>query len=309
MDPLVSMISSSEHHEDYSEGSNFYIENYLNNSLGQKNKNTSALGHKRKNGSIVDRSTEYSTNNFGYRDENWEEVANILAAGCSNTYGLGIPINGTWPKFLEVLTNQKVHNISKPGMSIQELVFQIFAYFKTFGNPNTLICLFPDPFRMQLPVKKNLITVGNQTINNPISDVHLQNKTNTKISDRKKYLKIPYDYRDILPMETPLFFSIKLIHMLEQYCNSNDINFVWSSWDINFRNVLNKTETEFSNFYDSNDFNMGTLLEKNCHSSYRDMFLQYFDIGQDIEDGEEYAHSGVHRQIHIAESFFKGLSQ
>ncbi len=309
MDPLISMTTLSGCHEDYPEGSKFYIENYLNNNLGQKNKDTSTLGHKRKNGSIVDKSTEYSHNNFGYRDENWVEVADILAAGCSNTYGLGIPVNGTWPKFLEVLANKKVHNISKPGMSIQELVFQIFAYFKTFGNPNTLVCFFPDPFRMQVPVKKNLITVGNQTINNPISDVHLQNKTNTKISDRKKYLKIPYDYRDILPMETPLFFSIKLIHMLEQYCNSNGINFVWSSWDINFRNVLNKTETQFSNFYDSNDFNMGTLLDKTCHSGYRHMFLQYFDIGQDIEDGEEYAHSGVHRQIHIAESFFKGLNQ
>ena len=67
-------------------------------------------------------------------------------------------------KMLEDLAGKAVHNISRPGISIQELIFQIFAYFKTFGNPDTLICLFPDPYRMQVPVKKNLITVGDNKI-------------------------------------------------------------------------------------------------------------------------------------------------
>ena len=314
MDPLIAMLPNTNNHEDYQEGADFYIENYLKNNLGNRGKNSSRFGHLRKTGSTVDISTEYSLNNFGYRGSDWTESANILTAGCSNTYGLGVPVNGTWPKILEDITGKTVHNLSRPGMSIQELVFQIFAYFKTFGNPNMLICLFPDPYRMQVPVKKDLITVGDNTIYNAIEDIHLGHKTQTKISERKKYIKIPYDYREILPIEFPLFISMKLIHMLEQYCNSNNIKFVWSSWDRTIRDTFTKINIPFNNFYNHDDFNMSPVLDNEnkprvCHNEYKNIFLKYFDSGQDIEDGEEYAHPGVHRQIHIAEAFYKSINQ
>ena len=314
MDPLIAMLPNTNNHEDYQEGADVYIENYLKNNLGNTGKNISRFGHLRKTGSIVDESTEYSLNNFGYRGSDWTESANILAVGCSNTYGLGVPVNGTWPKILEDIAGKTVHNLSRPGISIQELVFQIFAYFKTFGNPDTLICFFPDPYRMQVPVKKNLITVGDNVIYNPIADVHLGHKAQTKISDRSKYIKIPYDYREILPMEFPLFISMRLIHMLEQYCNSNNIKFIWSSWDRTLRNVFDRIDTSFNNFYSHHDFDMSPVLDhenkpRTCHNEYKGIFLKYFDSGQDIEDGEEYAHPGVHRQIHVAEAFYKELSK
>jgi hypothetical protein len=309
MNPMIAMLLTDHDHEDYPYPSQFYVDNYLKNTLGYRNKNFTKFGHVRKSGSVVDIHTEYKTNNFGFRDEDWTSSANILAAGCSNTYGLGVPVNGAWPTILKSLTNKSVHNISRPGMSIQELIFQIFAYFKTFGNPETLVCLFPDPFRMQIPTKKNLSNVGGVNKDDEISDIHLNHKTNTKISDRQKYLKIPYDYRETLPMEVPLFFSMKLIHMLEQYCNSNNIKFVWSSWDINFRNVCDNVDSPFSNYYSNQEFTMRSIPEAVCHAEYKDLFLKYFDIGQDIEDGTQFAHPGVHRHIHIAESFYKKLNQ
>ena len=306
---MIAMLLTDHDHEDYPYPSQFYVDNYLNNTLGYRNKNFKMLGHERKSGSVVDIHTEYKTNNFGFRDEDWDSSANILAAGCSNTYGLGVPVNGAWPRILESLTNKSVHNISRPGMSIQELIFQIFAYFKTFGNPETLVCLFPDPFRMQIPTKKNLSNVGGINKDDEISDLHLVHKTNTKISDRKKYLKIPYDYRETLPMEVPLFFSMKLIHILEQYCNSNNIKFVWSSWDTNFRNVCDNLDSPFNNYYSNKEFVMSSIPEAVCHAEYKGLFLKCFDIGQDIEDGAQFAHPGVHRHIHIAESFYKKLNQ
>ncbi len=309
IDPLIAMLPNTHNDEDYKEGSEFYIENYLKNNLGNKNKNYSKLGHVRKNGLVVDRFTEYSTNNFSYRGNDWTEVASILSAGCSMTYGLGVPFNGTWPKILEDITGKTVHNLSRPGMSIQELVFQIFAYFKTFGNPDTLLCLFPDPFRMQVPVKKNLITSGNGHIDGALGDVYLYNIRTKKISDREKYIKIPYNYEDILPMEFPLFISMKLIHLLEQYCNSNNINFVWSSWDENFRDVVSQIDNVFSNFNNSEDFDSEYPINKDCHQEYKDIFLNYFDSGQDIEDGLHHSHPGVHWHKHVADVFYKRLNK
>lgn len=309
MDPMIAMLSDRSRYEDYPYASQFYVDNYLNNTLGYKNKNCSEFGHDRGTGTIVDTNTEYKTNNFGYRDEDWRSSANILAVGCSNTYGIGVPIDGTWPKILENLIKKRVHNMSKPGISIQELVFQLFAYFKTFGNPETIVCFFPDPFRMQIPTKTNLSNVGGVNKKDEIGTVFLNHKTGTKISDRKKYFKIPYDYTDILPMEVPLFFSIKLIHILEQYCNSNNINLVWSSWDENFTYVCDNVNSPFNNYYSNKEFTMKSISDQTCHHEYRDLFLKYFDIGQDIEDDPQFAHPGVHRHIHIAESFYKKLNQ
>ena len=85
MDPLIAMLPNTNNHEDYQEGADFYIENYLKNNLGNRGKNSSRFGHLRKTGSTVDISTEYSLNNFGYRGSDWTESANILTAGCSNT--------------------------------------------------------------------------------------------------------------------------------------------------------------------------------------------------------------------------------
>jgi hypothetical protein len=314
MNPLILMLSNTNIYEDYEDGSEFYIENYLLNNLGFEYKNFANLGHGTNTGNIVDTKTEYRINNFGFRDEDWTDKASILTAGCSNTYGVGVPVKGTWPEILKDITNKKTHNLSGPGISIQQLVFQIFAYFKTFGNPETLICFFPDPFRMQVPVKKNLVKVGDGPIKSGIRDISLDYKTKNKISNSKKYLKIPYDYNEILPMEFPLFFSMKLIHILEQYCNSNNIKIIWSSWDKNLRDVLNKVDTTFNNFYNHNDFIMGPVLDhenkpRNCHLEYKNKFLKYFESGQDIENGAEYAHPGVHRHIHVAEAFYKKLSQ
>jgi hypothetical protein len=307
MNPLIAMLSRSRH-EDYPYSSEFYIDNYLKNSLGYQDRYLRTFGHQTSE-KFVDIYTEYNLNNFGYRDEDWHAPANILAAGCSNTYGVGVPYNGTWPKLLQNFTKKNVHNLSRPGSSIQEIIFQLFSYFKNFGNPETLLCLFPDPFRMQIPTKKNLSTVGGINKEDEISNLYLQHKTDTNISDRKKYLKIPYDYTETIPMEVPLFFSMKLIHILEQYCNSNNINLVWSSWDRNIKDVFDSLDLPFDNYYGNEELTMEAIEDSTCHSEYKDLFLQYFDQGQDIEYGIEYAHPGVHRHIHIAESFHKRLNQ
>lgn len=316
MNPLYSMMDrSSTHmntvHEDYPHPSEYYLNNFLYHSLGYPDTDHEMFGYPGRTGAPVDIKTRYKTNNFGFRCKDWTDVSEILTIGCSNTYGVGVPDNGSWPKILEKLSNKNVHNLSKPGVSIQELVFQAFAYFKKFGNPETVICLFPDPFRMIIPIKNGLIGVGKEVSDNrAFETMHLDKYTGTKIADRKKYLKAPYDYEDFMPMEVPLFFSMMSIHMLEQYCSSNKIKLIWSSWNVQTLDVFNKLEEiPFTNFINSKEFITDSGIERICHMGYDEIEDRYFDSGQDIENGREYAHCGVHKHLHIAEEFYKELNK
>jgi hypothetical protein len=309
MNPLYAMLPNSNNHEDYQEDTFFYINNYLNNSLGYQNKNRKTIGYEGSFEKNLDKNTEYSFNNFGFRDNNWFGESEILAVGCSNTCGIGVPIDGSWTKILEKKINKDVRNLSRPGASIQELIYQTFAYFKTFGNPKTIICLFPDPFRMLAPTKKNMVGVKDIGNDQGVVSLHLNSFTNSKVSERKKLLKMPYIYDDIMPMEFPLFLSMKSIHMLEQYCYSNNIKLVWSSWHADLLNVLNRlNDNNFSNFLYNEEF-LTTNNYTDCHKEYKQMFSEYFDSGMDIEIGTEYAHPGVHWHSHVADAFYKEINK
>lgn len=322
MNPLYAMINGHEPHEDYIMPTEQYRTILLKNNLQHFTEtNRTTLGLKRLKGIVVDAETEYHLNNFGYRDVDWNGDGEILAIGCSNTFGYGVSVDGRWTNILAKSINKEIRNLSFPGASINDLVAKSFQYFKIFGNPKIMLCLLPDPFRIRLPFKKNLIK-GNFMNNDNfdldlfIGDVYFNHEPE-KISLKNKYFKIPYTYGDILPLELPIFFSMQSIHMLEQYCKSNDIKLIWSSWHYPTVEVLNKAgEKIFDNFF-SNDglvINHSYLdgnekFNDNCHEEYRDKFKKYFDMGCDIEDGVNFAHPGVHKHIHIAEAFYEEINK
>ena len=313
MNPLQAMLDIHIPNEEYSMIGIRYIDLLLKNSLNSPNTPTSRteMGFG-SNFKQVDIETEYYFNNFGYRDSDWNSKTEILAIGCSNTYGVGVPIEGRWTNILEKKINKKINNLSIAGGSINELVSKSFEYFKQFGNPETMLCLFPDPFRIQLPFKEKLIKgywYGDntdlflQTVNFPYSQNNFE---------KIKYFKMPYSYEEILPLELPLFFSMQSIHMLEQYCKSNNIKLIWSSWYSDFVNVLQNIQEDIFNSFFLNEqitFNVPKFVEENCHKDYKDKFEKYFDHGADIENGLEYAHPGVHKHVHIAEAFYKEINK
>jgi hypothetical protein len=317
MNSLKAMFDSHIPNKEYSMTSEEYRNILLKNSLTPTGVPISStqLGYMFSYG-LGDIETEYSFNNFGYRDSHWNSKAEILAVGCSNTYGIGVPIDSRWTNILEQKIHKKIHNLSLPGGSINELVSKSFEYFKEFGNPHTMLCLFPDPFRLRLPFKKKLIK-GSQY--GPSVDLFINNAyfaNSLKDSERMQYFKMPYSYEEVLPIELPLYFSMQSIHMLEQYCKSNNIKLIWSSWYCNFVNVLDKTkENIFNSFFSNKDLNIGTghyYLDKqyqNCHKDYKDKFEKYFYHGADIEGGLNLAHPGVHRHAHIAETFYSEINK
>lgn len=317
MNPLLAMIDGYETDEYYSMASKRYRNLLLKNTLTRYiNINTTRFGQNRMNNILVDPKTEYSINNFGYRDVDWIEKAEILAVGCSNTWGYGVPVDGRWTNILGERINKEIRNLSFPGGSINDLVAKSFEYFKIFGNPEIMLCLFPDPFRLRLPIKKNItkeFTLNKEDSRNNLPDLtfgDIQADVNLEISQRNKYIKRPYTYREILPLEVPLFFSMQAIHLLEQYCRSNNIKLIWSSWHVDTVNALtNDKENIFSNVVFNKDLVIDYGFLEDCHKEYENYFKEWFHLGGDVEDGVENAHPGVHQHIHIAEAFYEEMNK
>jgi hypothetical protein len=324
MNILSAMRGGHEPNEEYSMDSEKYRKLLLKNDIvDNENINTTSFGIKRQEKIVVDPETEYSFNNFGYRDIDWIGRPTILAVGCSNTWGFGVTVEGRWTNILSKKINKEVRNLSFPGASINELVAKSFEHFKMFGNPDVMLCLFPDPFRIRLPIKKNLVKSnsthkGSQKLNDDLFLANVYFDENLEKNTSKiKYFKTPYAYEEILPSELSIFFSMQSIHMLEQYCKSNNIKLIWTSWHYETSELLDNVKPNiFDNFilnkdliifHNEHDFSKN--FDKNCHEEYKDKFAKYFDRGCDIEDGINYSHPGVHKHIHIAEAFYKEITK
>jgi hypothetical protein len=287
------------------------FEKYINSIYGSRlssgaNTSSSHYGFMYQN-MIKDETTLYRHNEFGYRSDSWDGSHEVLALGCSHTYGRGIVEEGRWTNILQELSNKKIANLSSPGQSINFLVSKAFEYFKTFGNPEYVICLFPDPLRINLPTDSKLI---DSKRNNKNINTVVYVSTNESLDERPNYLKKPYYYEDVLPVEVPIYFSMQALYALEQYCNANKIKLIWSSWDPMFQDVICYfPQISFTNFI-SNDLlkvNDSTFYA-DCHSSYKERFDYYFIHGRD-DDNINHTHPGVHKNIHIAEIFYEEMKR
>lgn len=171
-----------------------------------------------------DASFIYSFNNYGHRSDDFvknEKKYNILFSGCSVTFGESLPYQQNWSgKLYKKIKNIKdvgnYNNLSFLGGSSEFIIFNIFLYFKEFGNPNVIFLLLPDSSRR---------VTWNDGSKNYENYVNAQeNENGIKMS---------------------LLRSLYHVTMLEQYCLSNNIKLFWSSWN----------EEDCNNFYNHYNFN------------------------------------------------------
>lgn len=262
---------------------------------------------------LVDKKNSYVLNSFGFRGPEFEQPSFVFA-GCSQTFGLGVSENTIWGSTVANINNEEYLNISRPGASVQWIVQQLFSYFKKFGNPKNLFCLFPDFFRMELPLKENRLILHRNNEKTGIAQLHLANKFNYNHST-PKYSQLPHKAEDIFIPEIPLYISVQYIYLIEQYCKSNSINFVWSTWDLSTAGIIdfiNKDES-FKNYISINleDWIISEELESyapdsiqiSCHQDLKEKYFHFFDKGADFEDPNSRRHMGAHLHAHIAEAF------
>lgn len=246
----------------------------------------------------------YLNNSYGFRGKDFLDSDTLLTAGCSFTHGVGVPVEGTWwstvAKKLNLSTSAA---IARPGASIPWIVEKLFAYFAEFGHPKYLLCLFPDFERYIVPLDGEILE-SDLSAENAYDEFGTfgtsgQRFYNTRAKSRSellkiKYLKRPYNVRNVYTTEMAVYTAIRYIRLLEQYCAATNIKLIWSTWHspsgIYLDNIERLEELKFKNY-----FTLGIhSYKKNLPSEPKDFI--YTSAGLD-SDSDYYNCLKLHSNI------------
>lgn len=153
----------------------------------------------------------------------------IISAGCSVTFGVGLAENEIWPNILSDLIGSDdvvMHNISRPGWSAFEIIYNLFVYLRNFKKPSEIYLLLPDESR----------TSGYSFI---------ENLHGTFIVSVNSENKDPVVDEEIMMSNAVHIHNYLFI--LEEYCRVQNIKLFISTWNQN--NFINRNSEFLNNYY------------------------------------------------------------
>jgi hypothetical protein len=274
----------------------------------------------------------YKLNSLGFRSEELQNKTKILFSGCSFTFGVGIPEEKLWTQIVAKTIDIKHQNIALPGSSPILIVANFFEYCRKYGNPEIFICLFPDFYRTFRVKNLNYGHRKYATKSDNSKDIKLnsqeyyENITSIDPYGKNipKIIKFPTDIEDIMQPDSAYMLNMIAINLIDQYCKSNNIKFLWSTWYTEHAWSINKMKKNnpgrFLNFIDiKNDewiFDDKKLTDTHvlesqnifCHEDLMKSDKDLFYVGFDRAYSNSDAHWGSHRHQHVAEEFIKALN-
>lgn len=274
----------------------------------------------------VDEENTYEINSIGCRGE-IDENSDVLAFGCSLTFGLGVPELGRWPNFLSKKINKSVTNLGNPGDSVKNICINAIQYSLNTKMPKEIFCLFPDFFRSKVVVDKEFykskVNRGDMGTKDVLDNIFCNP---TIIKDKKSFFMEVEDKGYIEDSVSPhqlILDSVNFIYILESFCLSNNIKLYWTTWNgptsfilEELSKIKNFKLKNFTSFYPIG-FNLeydgiGGFVNNNCNmNTHEHEFKDHVCWAQ----GSDYAfingektfknsHPGIHVQEHISEFFY-----
>jgi hypothetical protein len=275
---------------------------------------------------------DYYLNNLNFRDRrDWinNNPAEIVALGCSHTYGIGVPQEYNWPSIVEARTGKTVANLGICGASAELNLNSFLRYLDTVGKPKYVLACFPDHLRY------SHITEGKFYYVNGAQDDHSKSRkvvTHLRTSDhitgeiniKDKIIKLPGDAKYLIPTQESLNQYISSIYIIEKICKFLDIKFYWGTWSMATQKIF--TENLFlEDWFCLNKNNHVESIKSNSTANeffdkenyYREVKCQ-LSHSMDEKDFEKYKnnmwkigsdnnHLGIHWQHHTAESFIEWI--
>ena len=275
-----------------------FILNYVKNNLGTMSINE----YKKSNEDVVD--ITYKYNNYGYRSEDFikNKPADLLTLGCSHTFGVGLPIEKTWPSLLSQDLNITMHNLGVSGDSAIGQVHRAFWYFENVGVPKKIAAVFASNrmLTIELP-NKNKTTVSNKNVYKGIvTPAFLMNK------HFKNYSKSPHIFEEVVSEENAFLYTFLSIYILQSFCKINNIEFAFYVYE----SIDKKIKEFFNNFCDLEEIlKTKNAYENNfnCHKQHEEDPLFYAAADRKFHPSmpARIPHWGLHVQLHIVEEFMK----
>jgi hypothetical protein len=276
----------------------------------------------------VDPLTEYLPNSLGYRSPEFTQ-ADVLFAGCSHTYGVGVPEEAIWGVQVSKSLGLSYMNLAGSGQSVYFAVQNIFAFIKKYGPPKIVMMVLPSLSRMLTPVSVPLARALNRQSRSRLPGREILtassgsgwSQTEDLDTDiRPKHQKIPYVLENVLYPELSYYLNLQHLNALQLFCASTGIELLWGSLSEEnsdlFASLKLQRAEYFGGYVKLDPFLAGdtkTLNHCNQHDKLKEKYDYCFNLGGDKEwewDGtarEEHGHAGVHHHTHWAETFLKNL--
>jgi hypothetical protein len=285
--------------------------------------NLNSLGHEKKltqNSSIIVKTNldkhfnDYSLNNFGFRDYAdliKNNPADIVALGCSNTFGLGLNQNYIWPSILQNNTGLKVANLGIAGSSVHLQLSSFLYYLNNIGLPKYVFALLPDCFRFSCIDDNFSYTSGHSDDSSIlpkklVTSVLTVNFITGESENFDKIIKTPTRPEYFISGHQALEQYINAIYTIQSICKLLNIKFYYSTWH-------NFSENTLLNIMFKNS-NSG--LNKNNYVSINENFADCEDYHGNIKDeiinkmwftAADNKHLGIHWHTHAAEHFIEKI--
>jgi len=207
----------------------------------------------------------YKLNKDGFRSKNFDEFdqnnTNFLFAGCSITYGIGLPEGLTWPDFFskkvsDSQNNFDFYNISLPGASIFLNFKNILAFIKSVGKPDYILMIVPE------------------TTRNLHWDVESKKFANALITSQQRQVDINYKKQYV--QENNLMFNIVYLQTLEYICSILGIKLIWTSWNSISSDIYK--QFEFNNFFEIDKDHPLYVFQPRIFDGYYNFLSRLFKI-------------------------------
>lgn len=305
----------------------------------EKNRLLGAIDYEKKSVRYIDSENTYIRNSKGYRSPEFKEGTELVFAGCSHSFGVGVPEETIWGSIVANTLGLSYANVSSSGKSAYWIVKNLFGYFRKYGNPKILLCYFPNFDRLVFPENLEIARAyGHRASKKEVeaSKLTVANTWANYPKDRPRYSEKPHVAEDVIPVELSWMLNMQAIHSLIQYCKAADIKLLWGTWAFSESDLIRETSNVYGmdGFVDTNPERWHSLESDDYYESYHldiedskkcysdqvcgghelchiDLAYKYgrnFHIGTDSPYNLRAAHFGIHRHLHIALDFLKYLN-
>lgn len=266
----------------------------------------------------------YTVKDGGFRITEPVNNPDILAVGCSQTWGVGVPDHALWPEVLSKKLSKSYFNLGVPGASIMHLVLLAIDYIETYGAPEYVVALWPDIRRIYASIEEYVNTI-NVDSRNPdktgdenkigVGDTHFPMPSERPTQKQVKSLtpnisRRPYPFYEVNSYTMPFLYSVQYLEFFTRYCELKGIKMVFSSWDDD--TVILFKELGLKNFYFQDWLHYDKVSEEeiyinDCHPSQEDMYGMNWLRGADHTE-KNMGHIGIHEHLDYAEMFERVIS-